>query len=191
MEFCHIHEPEDAEKLLETCEDTRTIPPEDFEATLQQLSLLWHKVKQETVVNEAKKLVEHLEDPHSELYLRATLTGIISLALKHNSLVDHFLQLGVINALCVLCEKCEGSSVRSLILRALATFCVNVSSVRRFEQGSGMRIISEVLNEEDRPEPERSEAVALLAQITAPWIEDNQSVQGLPEHARVSTQVVS
>lgn len=151
---------------------------------LHQLSPHWGKAQQQTLVRETKKLVEYLADPHSELHLRATLTGTISLALKHELLIDYLVRLDAINALCVLCEKCEGSSIRSLILRALATLCSNVAAVRRFEKASGIRIIAEVLVQEDRPEPERSEAVALLAQITAPWIEDNQSVQGLAEYAK-------
>jgi hypothetical protein len=38
-----------------------------------------------------------------------------------------------------------------------------------------------MLSEETRPEPEASEAAAVLAQITAPWVEDNHTVHGLSE----------
>jgi hypothetical protein len=38
-----------------------------------------------------------------------------------------------------------------------------------------------MLSEETRPEPEASEAAAVLAQITAPWVEDNNTVHGLSE----------
>ena len=48
-------------------------------------------------------------------------------------------------------------------------------------QAGGVEILSETLAEVKRPEPEISEAAAVLAQITAPWVEDNHSVQGLSE----------
>jgi hypothetical protein len=48
-------------------------------------------------------------------------------------------------------------------------------------QAGGVEIISEILSEEARPEPEVSEAAAVLAQITAPWVEDNHTVHGLSE----------
>jgi hypothetical protein len=38
-----------------------------------------------------------------------------------------------------------------------------------------------MLSEETRPEPEVSEAAAVLAHITAPWVDDNHTVHGLSE----------
>jgi hypothetical protein len=38
-----------------------------------------------------------------------------------------------------------------------------------------------MIAETARSEPEVSEAAAVLAQITAPWVEDNHTVQGLSE----------
>lgn len=48
-----------------------------------------------------------------------------------------------------------------------------------------MEIISDTLADEKRSETELTEAVSVLAQITAPWVEDNHSVLGLTEQLTV------
>jgi len=58
--------------------------------------------------------------------------------------------------------------------------CISTSAFCSLQAG-GVEIISEILCEETRPEPEVSEAAAVLAQITAPWVEDNHTVHGLSE----------
>lgn len=52
-----------------------------------------------------------------------------------------------------------------------------------FYQADGVEVLVEILSDSERPEPELSEATAVLAQITAPWIEDNHNVKGLSENA--------
>ena len=42
-----------------------------------------------------------------------------------------------------------------------------------------MELISEILCDTQRGEIERAEAAAVLAQITAPWVEENPGVAGL------------
>lgn len=49
-------------------------------------------------------------------------------------------------------------------------------------QADGIDVLADILSDYNRPEPELSEAVAVLAQITAPWIEDNHKVEGLAEN---------
>lgn len=154
--------------------------------TLKLVSKLftsWQDVLSELLTSAVKDLVDKLECPKSDLDLRATTTGITSIALRHEELIETFTKLDVIPILVILCEKCEGSSLRSLLLRSLTTMCMNASAVRQFEKYSGVELISDTVEEESRPEPERSEAVALLAQVTAPWIEDNHNVKGLAEYS--------
>lgn len=45
-----------------------------------------------------------------------------------------------------------------------------------------MEVVAELLSEAKRPEDERAEAAAVLAQITAPWVPDNARVEGLAQH---------
>ncbi|CAG9815714.1 unnamed protein product [Phaedon cochleariae] len=184
VDFLRTHAPQTSPETLQLCEDIRTAKSEDSLHLINQLFLHWQKIRQELLNNQARNLVEKLEYPTSELDLRACVTGIISLSLRNEELIEIFTQADVIPILLILCEKCEGSSLKGLILRALATMCCNSSAVRQFEKYSGVQIVADTLEEQSRPEPERSEAVALLAQVTAPWLEDNHSVKGLQDYSR-------
>lgn len=101
------------------------------------------------------------------------LTGITSLCLRYENLIDMFINAGAVATLLIFCEKCDGSSVRIAVLRALSTICYNDTAVRQLEKSSGIQLICEILSDQSRPEPELSESTALLAQITAPWIDGN------------------
>ncbi|KAL3276535.1 hypothetical protein HHI36_011910 [Cryptolaemus montrouzieri] len=116
--------------------------------------------------------------------LKTTVTAITIVALRSEQIVEIFVKHDVVPMLLIQCEKCEGSSIRCLLLRALSTMCCTTSAVRHFEKYSGIQLITDILEEDSRPEPERSEAVTLLAQVTAPWIEDNYSLRGLPEYTK-------
>lgn len=170
--------------IPELCDGIRLSKSEESLKIVPSLYAEWESVYQEILVREVKKTMDKLENPTSELDLRATVTAITSLALRNEELIEMFTKADVIPILLILCEKCEGSSLRSLILRALSTMCCNSSAVRQLEKFSGVQIIADTLEEDSRPEPERSEAVALLAQVTAPWLEDNHSVKGLQDYSR-------
>ncbi|KAK4881524.1 hypothetical protein RN001_004843 [Aquatica leii] len=172
-------------EILKICEELRCSSSENISKLIIQLSLNWETI-QETIVNEEiKNLVCKLEDPESELYVRAIVTGLTSIGLRNKEIVNQLISCNAVQILCVLCEKCESSTVRSLILRALSTVCNNNIAVRKFESYPGIVLIADIISDESRPEPERSEAVALLAQVTAPWIEDNRNVQGLQDQVKV------
>lgn len=155
---------------------------EDLSKILTKCHQNWKSFHKKLLSKEIKILVEELEDPSSEMQVRALLTGLTSIALRNEDLISMISSAGAVQYLCVLCEKCEGSSVRSLTLRALTTICTDAWTIRQFERASGVQVITDVLTDKNRPEAERSEAVALLAQITAPWIEDNHNVKGLSKH---------
>ncbi|XP_045467530.1 protein inscuteable homolog [Harmonia axyridis] len=165
---------------------------EDFKATdkavlaknLNQLYNIWNSFHQELCTQSVKKLLTKLEYPASEIDLKATVSGITMIALTGERLMEEFVKYDAVPMLLIHCEKCEGSSVRCLILRALSTMCCIAPAVRQFEKFSGIQLIADILEEETRPEPEHSEAVTLLAQITAPWVEDNYSIRGLPDYSK-------
>ncbi|KAF5286332.1 hypothetical protein FQA39_LY04230 [Lamprigera yunnana] len=172
-------------EILKICEDIRCSNFEDISKLIIQLSLQWETLQEEITNEEVKKLVNKLEDPDSEIHVRSIVTGVTSIALRNKEIVGSLISCNAVHVLCVLCEKCESSTIRSLILRALSTICNNNLAVRKFENYPGIFLISEIISDSSRPEPERSEAVALLAQVTAPWIEDNRNVQGLQEQVKI------
>lgn len=153
----------------------------DLIKNIESLYNQWKFYQKTLIENEVNKFVEEMEDPKSEMHVRGMITALTTLTLPDEELVNIFVSSGAVQILVVLCEKCEGSTVRALALRALSTICVHCIAIRHFEKAQGVQMIAEILSEDSRPEPERSEAAALLAQVTAPWIEDNHSVKGLDE----------
>ncbi|CAG9865301.1 unnamed protein product [Phyllotreta striolata] len=183
-EFLGAHGGPLGAEALRSCEQIRSAASADEALRLVPgLFARWQEARDRALADEIKKLVNKLECPASELDLRATVTGVTSMALRHQEAVELLAKADAVPVLLILCEKCEGSSMRSLLLRALTTVCSGSSAVRQFEKFSGVQIVADILEEHSRPEPERSEAVALLAQITAPWLEDNHSVKGLQEYS--------
>ncbi|XP_050303501.1 protein inscuteable homolog isoform X2 [Anthonomus grandis grandis] len=184
VDFLKSHTAHITSKVLRLHDRIRTTSdPQQALELLAELFAEWESNQRQIVLNEVKKLVDKLEDPTSDLDLRATLTGITSVALRNPHLIEMFVKCDVIPILLILCEKCDGSSVRTLILRALSTMCGNAVAIRHFEKFSGVQIVSDTLEQDQKPEPERSEAVALLAQVTAPWLEDNHSIKGLQDYS--------
>ncbi|XP_028141241.1 protein inscuteable homolog [Diabrotica virgifera virgifera] len=170
--------------ILKLCDEAKTSKGDVALKLISVLFTHWQEARKEALTKEIKNLVNKLESPTSELDLRATITGITSIALRNEEVVEICTNADIVPILLILCEKCEGSSMRSLLLRALSTVCCSSSAVRQFEKFSGVQIIADTLEEYSRPETERSEAVALLAQVTAPWVEDNHSVKGLQDYSR-------
>ncbi|XP_018325698.1 protein inscuteable homolog [Agrilus planipennis] len=178
-------------ELIIKCEEIRRATLEELPSLTDNLYSNWNLIFQEILVKYLKKLVCYLEDPRSELELRATLTAVTSLTLRNESFAEIFTSCDTISTLCVLCEKCEGSTVRALVLRALSTICNNSPALKQFERCSGIQMITEILTEDSRPEPERAEALALLAQATAPWIEDNRNLKTLYGHIKPLVKAIT
>lgn len=54
-----------------------------------------------------------------------------------------------------------------------------------FFQARGVEVLADLLSDEKKSEAELSEAASVLAQITAPWIEDNHKVEGLQDFINI------
>lgn len=179
MEFFKKYYQEVPLKIDKLCNDLRL--SDDVLTIAKELYKEWIISENNLIENEINKIIEEMEDPKSEMHIRGMITAITALTLRNEKLVNIFVSFGTVEILVVLCEKCEGSTVRTLALRALSTICTHCLAIRQLEKAQGVEMITEILSDESRPEPERSEAVALLAQITAPWIEDNHNVKRLEE----------
>lgn len=179
FEFFNTYFKETPPSIAKLCDEIRSSAASA--ASLNLLYSLWKRCQRTLIENEVNKFVEEMEDPKSEMHVRAMITALTTLTFPDEELVNIFVSSGAVEILVVLCEKCEGSTVRALALRALSTICTHSAAIRQFERAQGAEMIANILCEESRPEPERSEAAALLAQVTAPWIEDNHNVNGLQE----------
>lgn len=179
-----LGEEADTGPVYRLCDALRRATIEDIPRLSLKLYESWRKLQSEVLVKEVLRLAEKLENPTSELEFRATVTGITSLCLRNEGLIEIFVNAGAVSTLVVFCEKCDGSSVRIAILRALSTVCCSGTAVRQLEKASGIQQISDILSDQSRPEPELSETVALLAQVTAPWIDGNQNLHGLQSEGK-------
>ena len=74
-------------------------------------------------------------------------------------------------------------SLRGAVLRSLGTVCCVLEAIRQMEQVRGVEVIAKMLRERRTSEMERAEAAGVLAQVTSPWIEDNDYVLGVMENA--------
>ncbi|OXU25411.1 hypothetical protein TSAR_012629 [Trichomalopsis sarcophagae] len=63
------------------------------------------------------------------------------------------------------------SELRSASLRALASVCCCIEAVDQFVREGGPEILGDILAADSTPQSEKSEAAALVVQITAPWMD--------------------
>ncbi|XP_067000307.2 protein inscuteable homolog [Anabrus simplex] len=183
--------PEDDPSLVAACDRLRMDGAQatpDRDTLTSDVTTLGHtftRVVDQVLTQHITVLVNVLEEPTSEMALRSALSSLSTLGLEGRHLSGLVAQCGGVRALLSVCIESRSSSIRTAALRALATVCCVADSIRQLEQAGGVEILAEVLSDEERPEPEVSEAAAVLAQITAPWVEDNQGVKGLAEQMPV------
>ncbi|XP_025411976.1 protein inscuteable homolog isoform X2 [Sipha flava] len=129
-----------------------------------------------------QSLVNILEEPSTDIELVKTMSSINSLGLESVHLGSLVTKCNGVRSLLTVCLDAVSSTVRSAALRTLAMVCCSSDSIRQFEKAGGVEIISDILGSKTRSEKELTDAVSVLAQITAPWIEDNHVVNGLNEY---------
>lgn len=60
---------------------------------LSELFAQWESIQSRVLTDEVMKLVAKLEDPTSDIDLRSTLTGITSVTLRNQDLIQHFVKV--------------------------------------------------------------------------------------------------
>lgn len=174
-----------ATKIIEHCDDLRSYNSvEDIPKLVNELHSIWCQMKAHLLTTSVLDLVNRLENPISEMELRAVVTAITFLTLKNDFLISYFVNAGAVPSLLAFCEKCDASSLRTIILRALTTLCNSGVAVRQLEKAFGVQLVADIITDDARPEPEISESVALLAQITAPWIDVDHRLRGIEQEAK-------
>ena len=126
--------------ILNQCDRLRNTTSEETNTLVAQLHVDWHRLQQLVIRNEVNKIVDSLEEPKSEIDLRSKLTGLIYVTQKNETLVELFSSTYIIETLVALCTKCEGPSVRALILRALTILCSNADAIRQLERAAGVQV---------------------------------------------------
>ena len=128
-------------------------------------------------------IVSSLKDPSSVSDLESSLVNMTSLGLEGNHLCRLVTKYGGVSLLVRLLTNKKYKSMRSTILRSLGTVCCVLEAIRQLEEVRGVEVIARLLGEHSSTEMERAEAAGVLAQVTSPWIEDNDYVLGVTENA--------
>jgi len=128
-------------------------------------------------------IVSSLKDPSSVSDLEVSLVNITSLGLEGNHLCRLVTKYGGVSLLVKLLTNNKYKSVRGVVLRSLGTICCVLEAIRQLEEVRGVEVIARMLGERGSSEMERAEAAGVLAQVTSPWIEDNDYVLGVTENA--------
>ncbi|XP_050431428.1 protein inscuteable homolog [Adelges cooleyi] len=134
------------------------------------------------LTKKVQHLIDILEEPSTDVELVKAMSSINSLGLDSVHLGSLVTKCNGIRALLTVCIEAASGTVRSAAMRTLAMVCCSADSVRQFEKAGGVEILADVLSSKNRLEKELADAVSVLAQITAPWIEDNHVVDGLTGH---------
>ncbi|KAM0734359.1 Protein inscuteable-like protein [Formica fusca] len=73
-------------------------------------------------------------------------------------------------------DRAPSNDLVAITLRVLASICNSATAIEYFARDGGPEILSDLLNIESSSEREKTEATALIVQITAPWTD----ARGLP-----------
>lgn len=95
LDFLKIHTSQVSSKTLRLYDQIKDSEASSALGPLRELFNEWQKIQIQVLVNEIRKLVGKLEDPTSDIDLRATLTGITSVALRNTDLIDHFVKVSL------------------------------------------------------------------------------------------------
>ena len=115
--------------------------------------------------------------------MESCLVRMTSLGLEGNHLCRLMTRHGAVSLLVHLLSTSQHREVRAATLRALATLCSVLEAIRQLEEVRGVEVIAKLLSDLTVTESERAEAAGVLAQVTSPWIEDNDYVLGVTENA--------
>lgn len=126
--------------------------------------------------------VDSLDDVKNDTLLKGSVDNIITLALEGNHLCRLIAKHGGVRSLLTICVDPKKHNVRVNAFRALGTVCCVLEGIMELEDAGGVEILSDTLKDDRASEEEKSEAAGLLAQVTSPWIENNNTIEGLSRH---------
>ena len=115
--------------------------------------------------------------------LDTSLVNVMKIGLEGNHLCRLITKHGGVHLLVGLLTNNKFHSVKSTILRSIATVCCVLESIRQLEEMKGVEVISRILGDRDSSEVEKGEAAGVLAQITSTWIKGNNYVLEVTELA--------
>uniref|UniRef100_A0A8D9AB09 Protein inscuteable homolog n=1 Tax=Cacopsylla melanoneura TaxID=428564 RepID=A0A8D9AB09_9HEMI len=141
--------------------------------------------------DQIKHLLSTLDKDRTPSVVLSTLSSLTKLGLDSahlGNLVARYPGGGMRTIVSVLLDvPCIHVTVCAL--RTITLLCSSVQCIRHLEKCNGIEILADILSDETRDETVLSEAISVLTQVTAPWLDTNQHVADLTRH--VDTFVAS
>lgn len=135
------------------------------------------------VLKQLSVIVETLEESKGSNCTKRAIFSLILLGQLGQSFCELLAKTGAVRALLCVCIDGKWRHLHASALRALTVICCIPAAVKSLEQSGGVECISDVLCDSKAKERTRSEAAGLIAQITAPWMENSDCIlKGIREN---------
>ncbi|KAL6256826.1 hypothetical protein P5V15_011765 [Pogonomyrmex californicus] len=149
-------------------------------AQLQNMKIYVDKTLDTRLDFYIEKIIRALEEAPWEdsSVARGTLAALTALGLSDARAGSSIARCSGIKALltCLVSTNRTPNDFVAISLRALASVCSSTSAIEYFARDGGPEILTDLLGAESSSEKEKTEATALVVQITAPWT----MARGLP-----------
>ncbi|KAI5732661.1 hypothetical protein M8J76_002893 [Diaphorina citri] len=161
-------------------------PPsgEKLKTRISSLGKSFATIVDQILFDQIKVLLSTLEKDRTPATVLSTLSSLTKLGLDSahlGNLVARYPGGGMRTILSV-CLDVPCLHVTICALRTITLLCSSVQCIRQLEKCNGIEILADILADESRDETVLSEAISVLAQVTAPWLDTNQSVADLHRH---------
>ncbi|XP_026681611.1 uncharacterized protein LOC113468701 [Diaphorina citri] len=172
---------------IEISSDMKSVLSENrTQSTSERNSVILQNLKpaQRQLLENLTVLLSTLEKDRTPATVLSTLSSLTKLGLDSahlGNLVARYPGGGMRTILSV-CLDVPCLHVTICALRTITLLCSSVQCIRQLEKCNGIEILADILADESRDETVLSEAISVLAQVTAPWLDTNQSVADLHRH---------
>lgn len=102
---------------------------------------------------------------------RRAVAALSSLGETGPDMCDLITRVSGVTALLSIAQDLSLVQLKCAAIRALTIICCHSGAIRQLEQSGGIECIQKTLGDADSTQQEKCEAVGLLAQITAPWVD--------------------
>ncbi|XP_075531833.1 spindle orientation adaptor protein inscuteable isoform X1 [Dermacentor variabilis] len=123
------------------------------------------------ILKDLEKIVKMSRENRAPSCARRSVAALSSLGEAGPDMCDLITRVGGISALLSIAEDAGLRPLKCATVRALTIICGHSVAIRQLEQAGGIECIERTLRDADASQQEKCEAVGLLAQITAPWVD--------------------
>ncbi|KAH6924956.1 hypothetical protein HPB50_027027 [Hyalomma asiaticum] len=165
----HLH------RLLQDLREIGARPnhkPADLESIKPLMTDIKNTVRTLTnslILKELERIVKMSRENRALSCIRRCVAALSSLGEAGPDMCDLITRVGGVGALLSVAKDGDLQPLKCAAVRALTIICGHSVAIRQLEQAGGIEFIEQTLR--SASQQERCEAVGLLAQVTAPWVD--------------------